>query len=215
VAREKKRLPWIERAFERAGVPLALQSSMDAHFVQIRRNLHDLTPDRILFGGEDIETAIGPLRTHWTPGHSPGHLCLYSPQRKLLFSGDVMLEHITPNISWDPHTDALADFLGSLAGLGELDIDLILPSHGDPFSGHRNWIAETVGHHRERCDQIYGLVSSAPRTAHLLVAELWRKKLSPINHHFAVFEVLAHLEHMQRQGRVHTREHEGALEWRA
>ena len=44
---------------------------------------------------------------------------------------------------------------------------------------------------------------------------MWRKKLSPINHHFAVFEVLAHLEHMQRQGRVRNREENGALAWHA
>jgi hypothetical protein len=48
-----------------------------------------------------------------------------------------------------------------------------------------------------------------------MVADLWRRTLSPINHHFAVFEVLAHLEYMRRQGRVEHRQSNGALEWYA
>ena len=32
-----------------------------------------------------------------TPGHSPGHLCLYDPEKKILFSGDHLLGDITPN----------------------------------------------------------------------------------------------------------------------
>jgi hypothetical protein len=48
-----------------------------------------------------------------------------------------------------------------------------------------------------------------------MVPDLWRRTLSPINHHFAIFEVLAHLEYMRRQGRVKHRQNNGALEWHA
>jgi hypothetical protein len=48
-----------------------------------------------------------------------------------------------------------------------------------------------------------------------MIADLWRRPLSPINHHFAIFEVLAHLEYMQRQGRVGNRRNNGAVEWHA
>jgi glyoxylase-like metal-dependent hydrolase (beta-lactamase superfamily II) len=164
-------------------------------------------------GGEQLETALGPLEVVWTSGHSPGHICLYSRERKLLFSGDQILENITPNIAWHPGRDMLAEFLDSLAALALLDIDLILPSHGEPFSGHRAWISETVGHHQERCDEILNLLVESPRTAHQLVGQMWRRELSPINHHFAIFEVLAHLEHLKRQGKVRHRSENGALEW--
>jgi glyoxylase-like metal-dependent hydrolase (beta-lactamase superfamily II) len=215
VAGAERRFPWIDIAYARAGVPKALEDTMNAHFAEVRKNFHTLAPDVLYAGGEEIPTALGPLEVLWTSGHSPGHACLYSRARKVLFSGDQILEHITPNIAWHPGRDMLGEFLDSLRGLANLEVELILPAHGEPFSGHRAWIEQTIGHHRERCDEILGLVEQSPRTAHALVGEMWRRKLSPINHHFAVFEVLAHLEHMQRQGRVHNREEDGALAWHA
>jgi glyoxylase-like metal-dependent hydrolase (beta-lactamase superfamily II) len=208
-----RRIPWLEEAYSQSGVPRALETKMEEHFSEMRENFHALAPGRLFAGGEELETALGPLEVHWTSGHSPGHICLYSRGRKLLFSGDQILENITPNIAWHPGRDMLAEFLDSLALLAKLEIDLIFPSHGEPFSGHRAWIAETVAHHRERCDEIVKLVEQSPRTAHQMVGEMWRRPLSPINHHFAIFEVLAHLEHLQRQGRVRHRSQNGALEW--
>ena len=213
VAGAERRFPWLDVAYAQAGVPKGLEETMNAHFVEVRRNFHTLAPDVLFSGGEYIPTALGPLEVVWTSGHSPGHACLYSAAHKVLLSGDQILENITPNVAWHPGRDMLGEYLDSLRRLANYDIDLILPSHGEPFTGHRDWIEQTIGHHRERCDEILGLIEKGPRTAHSLVGDMWRKKLSPINHHFAVFEVLAHLEHMQRQGRVRNREENGALAW--
>ena len=210
-----RRIPWIDQAYTDAGVPKELEARMEAHFLHVRKNFHALTPDVLVRGGEKIATVIGPLEVHWTSGHSPGHICLYSRERKLLFSGDQILENITPNIAWHPGRDMLAEFLESLEGLRTLDVELILPGHGGPFSGHRAWIEATISHHRERCNEILGHVARSPRTAYGLVGEMWRKTLSPINHHFAIFEVLAHLEHMHRRGMVRNRQENGALAWHA
>jgi glyoxylase-like metal-dependent hydrolase (beta-lactamase superfamily II) len=215
VTTTERRFPWLELAYRRAGVPKALEDKMDAHFAEVRKNFHSLAPDVLFEGDEEIPTAIGPLRVLWTSGHSPGHACLYSDQRRILFSGDQILENITPNIAWHPGRDMLGEYLESLGRLAGLEIELILPAHGEPFSGHRAWIEQTKSHHRERCDEIVALIEREPRSAHVLVGEMWRRKLSPINHHFAIFEVLAHLEHMQRQGRVRSSEQDGVLAWHA
>ncbi len=214
VATAERRFPWLDLAYAQAGVPKALEESMDAHFLEVRKNFHNLAPDVLFSGGEEIPTAIGPLQVLWTSGHSPGHACLYSAERKILFSGDQILENITPNIAWHPGRDMLGEFLESLERLAGLEVDLILPAHGEPFRGHRAWIEQTKTHHRARCDEILALIEQSPRSAHVLVGEMWRRKLSPINHHFAIFEVLAHLEYMQRQGRVRSSEQNGVLAWR-
>jgi glyoxylase-like metal-dependent hydrolase (beta-lactamase superfamily II) len=127
---------------------------------------------------------------------------LYSPDRKVLFSGDHILNEITPNISWHPSRDALADYLNSLERVGRLDVEHIYPAHGAPFSGHREWIRDTVAHHAKRCDDITAAIGDGAKTAHEIVGRMWPRGLEPIHHHFAVFEVLAHLEYMHRQGRI-------------
>lgn len=208
-----RRLPWLRDAFDQAGVPDEMQARIDRHFAAIRGNFHPLAPDTLLSGGEWIPTAMGPLQVLWTPGHSPGHVCLYDPERKLLFSGDLILEGITPNVAWFPERDTLAEFLESLHGLTDMPVDLILPSHGKPFAGHREWIAQTDIHHSGRCDEMHAFLSANPSTAYALVGKLWTRQLSPINHHFAVFEVLAHLEYMRRQGRVRGHQENGAITW--
>lgn len=70
----------------------------------------------------------------YTPGHSPGHMCLYDRENKILFSGDHVLGDITPNITkWVDVKDSLGQYLTSLNRLVDLDAELILPGHRRPF----------------------------------------------------------------------------------
>jgi glyoxylase-like metal-dependent hydrolase (beta-lactamase superfamily II) len=193
---------WAQDGLRFAGVPGSLASKILRAVGAMREIVRSLHPDAVFHGGETIPTEYDELEVVWTPGHSPGHICLYGRQSKTLFSGDHILTDITPNISWARGRDTLSDFLSSLRKLAPYDIELILPAHGEPFDGHREWIDETIRHHDERSAIILGGMASGPRTAHELVASVWPEPFGPFNHYFAVFEVLAHLEHMRRNGRV-------------
>ncbi len=202
----------VQRTLALAGVPVEMRRD-DASAVEIERNFHRLSPDRLLKCGDVFDTACGPLEVICTPGHSPGHVCLYASRHKALFSGDHMLERITPNINWHPGKDALGDFLDSLEKVAGIDIELVLPSHGSPFPGHREWIARTAGHHEDRCGKILEALRDGPKTAHELVADLWTRKLPPFHHRFAVYEVLAHLEYLRLRGRVRSEADAGGALW--
>ncbi|MEO8028099.1 MAG: MBL fold metallo-hydrolase [Bryobacteraceae bacterium] len=202
IANGDQHAPWLGLAFRSAGTPDELQASIHESFHHMRRNFQELTPARVLEGGETIETADGPLEVVWTPGHSPGHICLYSRRHRFLISGDHMLENITPNVSWVPDKDTLGEYLASLEMLVPYEIETILPSHGKPFRGHARWIRATQDHHEERCGEILTLTRDTPQTAHFLVEAMWKKKLSPFHYHFAVLEILAHLEYLLRSGRI-------------
>jgi glyoxylase-like metal-dependent hydrolase (beta-lactamase superfamily II) len=196
-----------------AGVSAETISVMEASLEEIRKTFYRLDPDRALAGGETIETAIGGLQVIWTPGHSPGHICLYQEERRVLFSGDHILEHISPNIGWQPDHDALGEFLSSLDRIAALHVDLVLPSHGAPFRGHREWVEKTRAHHAERCDLLLGALDGHSRTAAELIPSLWNRPLSPFHYRFAVFELLAHLDHMARTGRVRSVQEAGITRW--
>ena len=83
------------------------------------------------------------LRCVLTPGHTPGHLCLYDPARRRLFCGDHVLFHITPNICrWQGVEDSLGDYLKSLtdggAGRGGVGIPPTGRRPGTCGSGRRS-----------------------------------------------------------------------------
>jgi glyoxylase-like metal-dependent hydrolase (beta-lactamase superfamily II) len=212
VAREN-RAPFFDTAMRNAGVPDDVQAAMDHAMRDVRRLFKPHQPHWILEGGESIPVRGGALQAIWTPGHSPGHLCLYSPEHRYLISGDHILEFITPNIGWHPDKDMLAEYLKSLAMLVPFDVDLVIPSHGGPFRDHRRRIQETTDHHAERCEQILGFVAAEPLTAHGIVARVWPRKLSAFHQHFAVFEILAHLEYMSRRGEIAAESRNGGAQY--
>jgi glyoxylase-like metal-dependent hydrolase (beta-lactamase superfamily II) len=68
-----------------------------------------------------------------TPGHSPGSVCLYWPDRKALFVGDVVFEMGVGRTDF-PGGDGKA-LKESLERLSRLDVELLLPGHGNPLVG--------------------------------------------------------------------------------
>jgi glyoxylase-like metal-dependent hydrolase (beta-lactamase superfamily II) len=167
-------------------------------FLDIRQRFDAIEPDRIFEGGETIETeALGTLQTVFTPGHSPGHLCLFSPSERLLISGDHVLPKITPHISWASESDALADYLSSLDAVAQLAVDTVVSGHGEPFDNLAERAVEIKKHHDNRCDKIRIAMADGAKTPHEIVATLWPKALSPFNYRFAIYEVMAHLKFME------------------
>ncbi len=94
--------------------------------------LSDFEPDIVLQAGELI---IGNLRFQiiHTPGHSPGSFCLYWPDRKALFTGDVVFNQGVGRTDL-PGGDGQA-LKESILRLSHLDVEYLLPGHGEPISG--------------------------------------------------------------------------------
>lgn len=208
-------LPWYAETMRIGGVPPDLAAGMEGALRGNRPAFRTHHPDQVLEGGEILAVRGGAFEVIWTPGHTPGHVCLYSPEQRVLISGDHVLQKITPNIAWHPDQDMLAKYLASLDLLLPYDIDVVIPSHGRPFRDHRSVIRGTAQHHEERCGAILEQVRRTPMTAHELVLALWQRKLSAFHHNFAVFEILAHLEYMARRGQISSEERsDGAMLWR-
>ncbi len=189
---------WNGIALELAGSPPEMAGPVNAAFRLLTVGFPSLEPELSLAGGE----RFGSLEVIWSPGHSPGHICLYDAGRKLLFSGDHLLETVSPNIGWLPEGDPLGDYLDSLPRLASLDIERVLPGHGDSIEDHRAWIASAIAHHQSRLAKIQEITRYRPLTAHEIALELWPRILSPVDYRFAIFELLAHLVHLEREGKI-------------
>ena len=48
------------------------------------------TVERSLADGDEVAFGNTRLRVIHTPGHTPGHVCLYLPQEKILLTGDTL-----------------------------------------------------------------------------------------------------------------------------
>ncbi|WP_403021136.1 MBL fold metallo-hydrolase [Salinibacterium sp. GXW1014] len=158
---------------------------------------------RWLGDGDVLEVPGGALRVHWTPGHTPGHVCFEDAERRLLFSGDHLLPRITPNVSsMVGHRDsALRDYLASLATVARLEVDLVLPGHERLFGDHAARARFLTEHHWSRLEEILGVLETdAHRTVHDVAAALtWSRPwetISGIQQRAALGEVLAHLNYL-------------------
>ena len=89
-------------------------------------------------------------------GHTNGHICLYDAERSALMTGDHVLDPISPNVSLarEYQGNPLGQYLQSLRKVAELDADLVLPAHGDPFRDISRRVRElwpTTTSARPRC----------------------------------------------------------------
>ena len=82
-----------------------------------------------LADGAVVETDEGPLSVLHTPGHAPDHLTLWHAESRTLFVGDMLVLGSTVVIPAS-HGGSLADYLGSLERMLQLNPARALPAHG-------------------------------------------------------------------------------------
>ena len=192
-----------------SGVPEDKRPDLARASMEIRSLVSMAEPDVLLEDDQKLELAGWDLRTIWTPGHSPGHICLYSDQHRLLLSGDHVLPRITPNISFHSQQDAnpLGDYLDSLARMRAFDPEEVLPGHEYRFADLEARLAEIERHHAARLDDIEQALADRPGVSawDLTLGLEWSRPWDEIPgfmQRAANGETLAHLVLLEARGRV-------------
>jgi glyoxylase-like metal-dependent hydrolase (beta-lactamase superfamily II) len=91
------------------------------------------------FGDGATLDVPGSPRVILTPGHTPGSAVLHVPSRNLLFVGDALATYAVttgargPQVA--PFTADAVQAVASLARLEDVSATLVLPGHGDPWTG--------------------------------------------------------------------------------
>jgi len=70
-----------------------------------------------------------------TPGHSPGSICLYWPDRRALFTGDVIFNQSIGRTDLPGGSGRLLK--ESIQRLEKLDVEYLLSGHGGPVIGEK------------------------------------------------------------------------------
>jgi glyoxylase-like metal-dependent hydrolase (beta-lactamase superfamily II) len=209
--------------FSRHGVTGEDREEMERSSMPMRFFVADFEPDHAVKGGEHLQVGEFSFEIVWTPGHSPGHVCLYEPNHRLLLTGDHVLPVITPNVSLHPQQreNPLRDFLESLDLVARLEVDRMLPAHEWDIDWFQRRLDEIRGHHRERLEAMIDAVGmdGAVTATHVARSVTWTTggydSFSPWMKRAAIGETLAHLHYLVGEGRLAQSEENGLVLFRA
>jgi glyoxylase-like metal-dependent hydrolase (beta-lactamase superfamily II) len=179
---------------------------------------------RPLGDGELLELRDRSLRVLQRPGHSPTDTVFHDERRAMLIGADHLIAHISsnpllarplgaePDVT-GPRPRALITYLASLERTREMQLDLVLPGHGEPISDHVGLIEERFRLHERRARRIHRLISAQPRTAHEIAQELWGN-VAVTQAYLTLSEVLGHVDLLLRDGLVEEVEQDGVVRFR-
>lgn len=210
----------VSNYFETNGFPEGELESLLEYNSGIKYSLKR-TDFQLVKDGDVLNYGNYKFKVIHTPGHTPGHICLYEPEKKILVSGDHILFDITPNISWWSLSileDPLEEYIKSLDKIYRLNIEKTLPGHRSIGGNPRDRIVQLKEHHNKRLEEILNALRRGAKTAWEVTPQIsWDIKFKnwtdvPImQKYFAVGETIAHLIHLERKGLIKSEEKNGKI----
>ena len=176
---------------------------------------------RVLHDGERLSLRDRSFEIYFRPGHSPSDTIFYDAERRHLIAADHLLAHISsnplitrPRDGSEGRPQALVTYLQSLEKTRAMDVDLVLPGHGDPITDHRRVIDERFTLHRRRAEKLHRLIADRSRSAYELAQALWGN-IAVTQAFLTLSEVLGHTDILLNEGRVRELERDGVVRFEA
>ncbi len=140
------------------------------------------------------------FRAVFTPGHAPGHLCLFDDDARLLIAGDMIAG--VGSILIDPPEGHMATYLGSLDRLIALQPRSLIPAHGPLLVDATSRLAQQKQHRQKRAAMVKDAIVAGARDATDVVAAVYGSDTPPAMFAFAARSVAAIVEQLQEDGAV-------------
>lgn len=203
------------------GVPKGEVLKLAEVSMPARKLVVPVMPDVRLKEGRKISVEPFEFKVLSSPGHSPGHICLYEPNRKLLFTGDHILPQITSHVGSHPQAgkNPLGSYLSSLTEMVDnLEVNFAFPGHGPAFSGIRQIVDGLFRHHEQRNASILKALGETMKSGYQVAIEIpWLTDRNPVNfqslnilnQRLALTETLAHIEYLFNEGKIQKFEQDG------
>jgi glyoxylase-like metal-dependent hydrolase (beta-lactamase superfamily II) len=165
-------------------------------------------PDHVPRDGERLQLEDIGLSVIHTPGHASNCVCYLLNDERLLFTGDHVLEGVSPVIL--PPDGDMSAYMDSLEKLGTCDFERIAPGHGGVMPHGKRVLAALHAHRLAREDKVLAKMANlGTATLDGLTAAVY-DDVPPERHSWAKLTLEAHLIKLARDGRAI--EHEGG--WR-
>jgi glyoxylase-like metal-dependent hydrolase (beta-lactamase superfamily II) len=210
-----------EELLRQNGVPQDELSELKDASLWMNKYVTPHVPDVVLEDGDSVSNDCFDFDVLWTPGHSPGHVCLYERQKKFILTGDHVLFDTTPHVGFNPTSgdDPLGDYVYSLKKLENLKVHFILPGHGPMFNALGLRIENILNHHEQRKAAIMKTLRDGLKTAYEVAQHIpWMvnggsmlfRDLQVWDKRMAVTETIAHLKLLTEEDRVSNVDMDGA-----
>jgi glyoxylase-like metal-dependent hydrolase (beta-lactamase superfamily II) len=199
----------------RHGIPMDLATALRsvASGFQAWGARADVT--RALGQGDELRLRDRVLRVHHRPGHSPTDTIFHDSERGILIAGDHLLRDVSsnplitrPRDGSNERPQSLVTYLESLRATREMELELVLPGHGEPITDHRALIEERFALHKRRADKIESLIAERPRSAYELAQALCGNS-AVTQAYLTLSEVLGHVDLLLNAGTVREVERDG------
>ncbi len=163
--------------------------------------------DRHPGDGEPLEVGGRRLLAIHTPGHASNCVCYLLEEERLLFSGDHLLEGVTPVIP--PPDGDMGDYLRSIERLGAFDFERIAPGHGGVIAEGKEQLALVHAHRlaRERklLDALAGEDTGQGAALEWLLERVY-DDVPASRWPLARLTLRAHLLKLEHEGRIEARD---------
>lgn len=170
------------------GLPAPHDGRQDESFV----------PDDTPRDGESLALGESTLTAIHTPGHASNCVCYLLAAERLLFTGDHILEGVSPVIL--PPDGDMAVYMNSLDKLGAYDFERIAPGHGGIMDGGKRMVELLRAHRMARERKVLACLGR-PATLDELTPAVY-DDVPAERHRWARLSLEAHLIKLRREGKV-------------
>jgi glyoxylase-like metal-dependent hydrolase (beta-lactamase superfamily II) len=198
----------------RGGIPADVAQALASVSLAFRAWGSRAAITRTVTEGEVIELRDRKLEVGFRPGHSPTDTVFHDRDRKMLIAGDHLIKHISSNplisrlVGSKKRPQSLVTYIESLRATQAMDLDTVLPGHGDPVTEHSELIDQRMTLHARRAEKIHRLIAERPRSAYELAQAMWGN-IAVTQAYLTLSEVVGHVDLLMNDGRVVEVEEDG------
>ncbi|MFU2017429.1 MBL fold metallo-hydrolase [Peribacillus butanolivorans] len=140
------------------------------------------------------------------PGHAPDQIAFLDQKEKRLLAGDLLIEHISSNALVEPDENGnrmltLVDHIDSLKRCLSLQINLILPGHGNTIEHPGSLIEKRLNSIESKSQKILALIESGISTGNELAKTFYKEKYVK-EFPLVMSEIIGHLDYLEYQEKI-------------
>lgn len=200
----QQRIDFYKKLYEEMGCEEAGHAQIDYLLNAIEKHKHTAIKAEII----PLKKEIHCFKIIEVPGHSPDQVAFYNEEAKVLFGGDVLIDHISSNAFVEPNESgerilSLLQQMDSLNKCSALPLDYVFSGHGEIIANHKDLIETRLKNVEIKASKLLTLIKDGAPTANE-IAKQYYKKIYESQFPLVMSEIIGHLDFLEVNRKVRT-----------